>query len=558
MNDAEIQLFIELIAAHTGLQIRPQDRSGFSRKILTRMKALKIAFPDKYYQILVASSPESQNEWRELALLLTTNESYFMRDKGQFSLLEKVILPELIARKIKLHETLGIKPRLRIWSAGCSTGEEPYSLLIILNQLIPDWDKWKILILGTDINQAAIEKAQRGIYSPWSFRLVDPELQNRYFSQRKTDWEIDKNLREFVSFRSVNLVTDNFPNIYTDLHNMDLILCRNVFVYFEAQYISQVLKKFAKTLRPGGYLMTGHAEIHSHVMNDFQPKSFPESVVYQAKNVLEEEPGKRKSLIVPESKTKSAFGESGNKLELGDNSGQLLPRKGETVPASFANGNFGDVGSLSLLTAGTGLGKMLRSRYVEGDRVNKKISSLPPQIPAEKADSQTPQMLVLEAKACFKNKAYVEAIAKAKQALHLQSKNFDADYLLAQIYANLGQYSQAVEYCKRASKLDTMSVFPYYLQAQIAEEQDDLETAKIYLRKVIYLCPSFVSAYLEFGNIYHKEGKLNIAIKMYNSSCDILKQLPPNTPIEQQSKMTASQVLIDVQKKLVKLYSQKN
>ncbi|MCC3419114.1 MAG: tetratricopeptide repeat protein [Microcoleus sp. PH2017_07_MST_O_A] len=511
MNDAEIQLFIELIATHTGLQIRPQDRSGFSGKILTRMKALKIAFPDKYYQILAASSPESQKEWRELALLLTTNESYFMRDKGQFSLLEKVIFPELIARKIKLYETLGIKPRLRIWSAGCSTGEEPYSLLIILKQLIPDWDKWKILILGTDINQAAIEKAQRGIYSPWSFRLVDPELQNRYFSQRKTDWEIDQNLRQFVSFRSVNLVTDNFPNIYTDLHNMDLILCRNVFVYFEAQYISQVLKKFAKTLRPGGYLMTGHAEIHSHVMNDFQPKS-----------------------------------------------GQLLPRKGETVPASFANGNFGDVGSLSLLTAGTGLGKMLRSRYLEGDLANKKISSLSPKIAAEKADSKTPQMLILEAKACLKNKAYFEAIDKAKQALHLQSQNFEADYLLAQIYANLGQYSQAVEYCKRASKLDTMSVFPYYLQAQIAEEQDDLETAKIYLRKVIYLCPSFVSAYLEFGNIYHKEGKLNIAIKMYKSSCDILKQLPPNTPIEQQGKMTASQVLIDVQKKLVKLYSQKN
>jgi chemotaxis protein methyltransferase CheR len=556
MNDAEIQLFIKLIAARTGLQIRPQDRSGLSRKILTRMKALKIAFPDKYYQILAASSPESQKEWQELAVLLTTNESYFMRDKGQFLLLEKVIFPELIAGKIKLRDTLGIKPRLRIWSAGCSTGEEPYSLLIILNQLIPDWDKWKILILGTDINQAAIEKAQRGIYSPWSFRLVDPELQNRYFYQRKTDWEIDQNLRQFVSFRSVNLVTDNFPNIYTDLHNMDLILCRNVFVYFEAQYISQVLKKFAKTLRPGGYLMTGHAEIHSHAMTDFQPKIFPESVVYQAKNVLEEEPGKRKSLIAPESQTKSAFGESGNKLELGDPSGQLLPRKGETVPASFANGNLAEVGSL--LTAGTGLGKMLRSRYVEGELANKKISSLSPKIAAEKAESQTPQMLILEAKACFKNKAYVEAIDKAKQALHLQSQNFDANCLLAQIYANLGQYSQAVEYCKRASKLDSMSVFPYYLQAQIAEEQDDLETAKIYLKKVIYLCPSFVSAYLELGNIYHKEGKLNIAIKMYNSSCDILKQLPPNTPIEQQGKMTASQVLIDVQKKLVKLYSPKN
>ena len=102
MNDAQIQLFIQLIATHMGLQIRPQDRSGLSQKLLARMKAVKIAFPEKYYQMLATPSLESQSEWCELALLLTTNESYFMRDKGQFSLLEKVIFPELIAQKRKL------------------------------------------------------------------------------------------------------------------------------------------------------------------------------------------------------------------------------------------------------------------------------------------------------------------------------------------------------------------------------------------------------------------------------------------------------------------------
>ncbi len=509
MNDAQIQLFIELIAAHTGLQIRPQDRSGLSQKLLTRMKAIKIAFPENYYQILAVPSRESQSEWRELALLLTTNESYFMRDKGQFSLLKKVIFPELIEQKRKLHEKLGIKPTLRIWSAGCSTGEEPYSLVIILKQLISDWDKWKIIVLGTDINQVAIAKAQRGIYSPWSFRLVDSELQAQYFERRKSEWEIDRKLREFVSFSSINLVTDNFPNIYTDIQNMDLILCRNVFVYFEARYISQVLKKFANTLRPGGYLMTGHAEINSHVIHEFQAKVFPESVVYQVKNLLAEKSGK--------------------------------------------NENFGDIGSL--LAAGNGLGKVLRSRYFEGAQASKKVPALPSTLAADQADRQTPQSLILEAKVCFKNKAYPEAINKAKQAIGLQAHNFEADYLLAQIYANLGKYSQAIEHCKRASKVDAMSVFPNYLQAYIAEEQGDLETAKTFLKKTIYLCPSFVSAYLGLGNIYHKEGNLKIAIKMYNTSCDILNKLPPNTPIEQQGKMTANQVLIDVRKKLINLYS---
>lgn len=551
MNDAQIQQFIQLIATHMGLQIRPQDRSGLSQKLLTRMKAVKIALPEKYYQMLAAPSRESESEWCELALLLTTNESYFMRDKGQFSLLEKVIFPELIAHKRKLHETSGIKPTLRIWSAGCSTGEEPYSLAIILKQLIPDLEKWNILVLGTDINQEVIEKAQRGIYSTWSFRLVDPELQRRYFEKGKIEWKIDRNLRQLVTFSCVNLVTDNYPNDSTDINNMDLIVCRNVFVYFEYEYISQVLKKFAKTLRPGGYLMTGHAEVHNHVMHDFKSKVFPESVVYQAQNVSGEEPGKIESLIASASKPSKTFGGSGKGGSVDCDSRQLLPRR--TVLASFANSNLADMGPR--LTADTGLVKMVGTRYVEGDRAGKD-GSLPHPLIAEKEPQTTYLMLILEAKKCLKNKDYMEAIDKAQQALSLESQTFEADYLLAQIYANLGKYAQAIEHCKRASKADAMSVFPYYLKAQIAEEQGDMERAKFFLRKAIYVEPDFVSAYLELANIYHKEGKLNIAIKMYNSSCDILKKLPPNSTIGQEGKMTASEVLMDVKNKLVKLSSQ--
>jgi chemotaxis protein methyltransferase CheR len=174
---------------------------------------------------------------------------------------------------------------------------------------------------------------------------------------------------------------------------------------------------------------------------------------------------------------------------------------------------------------------------------------------AEKAQDPTPQMLILEAKILFKNKDYAEAIKKAQEAIDLQGHNFEAYYLIAQVHANSGNYSAAIEYCKRASKVDYISVFPDYLQAQIAEEQGELETAKTLLKRTIYLCPSFVSAYIELGNIYNKEGQVKRAIKMYNSSCEILKGLPPNTPIPPQGKMTASQVLMDVKKILLRLCS---
>ena len=554
MNDALTQVFIQLIATRIGLQIRPQDRAVVSQKILKRMKAIQLADPEKYYQILAAPTRESQSEWRELVLLLTTNETYFMRDKGQLGLLENTILPELIEQKIKLRKALGIQPTLRLWSAGCSTGEEPYSLIIILNKLISDWAEWKILVLGTDINEAAIEKAKRGVYSPWSFRLVEPEVQSRYFKQRQNEWEIDFKLRESVNFNLVNLVNDNFPNIYKDIYNMDLIVCRNVFVYFEAKYTSIVLKKFAKTLRPGGYLMTGHAEVHGQITSEFKAKVFPESVVYQRCDARKNECCKiAEGVAVGEANLEF---EEAIKPAVGGTD-RLLPER--IVPTIVQGGNSGEM--TPILTASTPLGKMLRARYVEGDSLRDSCASraLAASVSPRSTPEQEPQKmvgaLILEAKTCFKNQAYSEAIAKAKQSIALHSHNFEAYYLLAQIYANLGQYAGAIEYCKRASEVDSMSVFPYFLQAHIAEEKGDLETAKMFLKRIIYLCPSFISAYLELGNIYRKEGQLERAIKMYNSSCEILNKLPPNTPIEQQGKMTAIQVLMDVKRILLKLDS---
>ncbi|MBD1815443.1 tetratricopeptide repeat protein [Microcoleus vaginatus DQ-U2] len=550
MNDSIIQLFINLITTEIGVRIRFQERESLSHKIMTRMRKKNIAEPEKYYKLLTAKSFETKNEWAELILLLTTSESYFMRDKGQFDLLKKVILPELIEQKRDLHKTLGMQPTLRIWSAGCSTGEEPYSLAIVLKQLIPDWEQWKILILGTDINEKVINKAPQGVYSHWSFRLVEPQIQKQYFHQRQDDWQINQELRHSVTFSCVNLITDEFPNIYQNIYNIDLILCRNVFVYFEHKYISMVLKKFSNTLRPGGYLMTGHAEVYGQIMNEFQPKIFPESVVYQRRDAVPEEGCQIESRVATVGQANSAFREFPKPDTVGDDSGELLT--GKTRLPSVTNNNFPEMPPV--LTISNPLGKMLRSRYLE-DGLGSKAVSVTQKIIAENTQNKTPQMLILEAKQLFKNQAYAEAINKAQESIDLQGHNFDAYFLIAQVQANAGNYSQAIEYCNRARKVDPASVFTDFLQAQIAEEQGQLETAKILLKRTIYMCPSFVSAYIELGNIYNKEGQVKRAIKMYNSSCEILKALPQHTPIDSQGKMTANQVLVDVQKKLLRLYS---
>jgi chemotaxis protein methyltransferase CheR len=269
-----IEAFIRLIAKHTGLEIRERDKVALSEKIVLRMKALKLDIPQSYYQLLNSSISENQQEWKELVSLLTNIETYFFRDKDQFFLLRNHILPELIQRKQN-------QKTIRICSAGCSSGEEPYSLAILLKELLPNLEEWNLMILGIDINQEVLQKAKLGVYRPWSFRRVDGEIVQQHFQLINHQYQLNASIKQMVKFQNFNLVQELFPHSNSELQDLDLILCRNVFIYFEPSAIAQVLQKFYNALQPLGYLITGHAELYGQNLSQFQTKVFPESVVYQ-------------------------------------------------------------------------------------------------------------------------------------------------------------------------------------------------------------------------------------------------------------------------------------
>ncbi|MBE9125620.1 MULTISPECIES: CheR family methyltransferase [unclassified Coleofasciculus] len=268
------QAFIQLIAKQTGIKIRERDRDALSENIFLRMKALQVAFPEDYYQLLNSKTLDSQQEWQKLVVLLTNLESYFFRDKEQFYLLQSKILPDIIERK-QANKTI------RICSAGCSTGEEPYSLAILLKEILPNLEQWNLLVLGLDINKEALQKAKIGTYRAWSFRNVDKLIKQRYFQIINDYYHIAPQIKPFVKFQILNLVNDPFPHPSSDLQDFDLILCRNVFIYFEPPAIAQVLDKFYHALQPLGYLLTGHSELYGQTLNQFQTNVFPESLVYQ-------------------------------------------------------------------------------------------------------------------------------------------------------------------------------------------------------------------------------------------------------------------------------------
>ncbi|CAD5942132.1 Protein methyltransferase FrzF [Planktothrix tepida] len=523
MEPALIELFIQLIATQTGLSIRVQDYAGLAQKIKARVKALKLPNPQAYFNLLSADTVTSQQEWKQLIPLITTIESYFFRDQGQINLLRGVILPDLIASRQKTKT-------LTFWSAGCSTGEEPYTLSILLQQLLPDWTNWTINILGTDVNEEALQKARQGLYTSWSFRMVDPEIRNQYFSRQGQDWKINSKTQCSVQFFKLNLVKDLYcyPN-YTAIQDVDLIVCRNVFVYFEKNYINQVVSKFHHVLKPGGYLITGHAELnHQDCIELFQSKIYPESMVYQKMIGLIEE---------------------------------------------------------SVLSQKTGLTHHNQGEHLLSSSVQHQDSHLKIQQARSLGHlSETvklPKRTLEEAKQYFQNKQYKTAIQKAEQFLQssnpylksweLGNKNpeggikgqedrigsrnlkpetqFEAYYLLAQASANLGQYEQAIFYCKKALEIDSLSIFPYYLLLRIAQEQEDLAGAKLLSKRIIYLLPSSVPAYLELASIYEQEADYTRAVKMYSTALALLKSLPPSMGIEHLEGVTAQDLIAFLEKK---------
>lgn len=493
-----IDAFKRLIADKLGFHLREQSQAIFWQRVLQRVQVLSLPSLEAYYQLLSSNhQPITENpEWRELISFLSVTESYFFRDQGQFSLLRNQILPELIAWKQKLASEGRTQERsLKIWSAGCATGEEAYSIAILLKELIPAEEEWALSIIGTDFNQAALLQAQRGVYSDWSFRSVHSAIQKKYFQQYRREWKISPDIAKLVTFRLDNLVSNNHYSSEPDITNIDLIICRNVFIYFDAKAIDQTLERFHQALSPGGYLMTGHTELHGHRNHPFKIKSFSESVIYQ--RAFGES---LKPVIAPQSSHISPL---------------IYPQKVTTLSTSCPTA----CTSLSTKPDHTELNS-------EGIAVLEDIITL------------------------LKQKFYGSAIAQAKQLISQNLYPFRAYCLLAEAYANLGQHVQAIQACQQAFQYDPLAIEPLYLLAQIAQDQGEVENAKSILKRVIYLAPTSIFAYFELGCLYEQQGNLEKARRNWQSSLNGLKQLTGETMIDGCKDLTASELRLVIESKL--------
>jgi chemotaxis protein methyltransferase CheR len=214
---------------------------------------------------------------RKILDSISTNETLFFRDTGPFQLLQHKILPELIDARAPKSPML--KTNLKIWSAASSTGQELYSVAIVLQELLKDLSKYSIKLMGTDISDAAVAQASAGKYNKFEIeRGLARDKLAKYFKPMGQTWKVDDHLRAMVNFRKFNLMTP-----FTGLGKFDIILCRNVAIYFTMEDRKKLFNKIADVLEPDGYLIIGSTESLTGVCPRFIPKRHLRSIFYQLK-----------------------------------------------------------------------------------------------------------------------------------------------------------------------------------------------------------------------------------------------------------------------------------
>jgi chemotaxis protein methyltransferase CheR len=271
-----LALLAERIAAELGLYFDAARLDELRRGLAGAAQDFGFADEAECVQTLLAT-PWTEARARTLAAHLTVGETYFFRDPPLLDAFSGHILPELLQQR----RTQG-RRRLRIWSAGCCTGEEPYTLAMLIDRALPDRAGWDIAILATDINPRFLEKARAGRYGEWSFRGVPAGLKERYFRGAADGrFEIDEAIRRMVTFAELNLARDTYPCTLNGTDAVDVIFCRNLLMYFGAEHARAAQQRLERALGAGGWLVVSPSEASSAAFPQLDAVNFESAVVFR-------------------------------------------------------------------------------------------------------------------------------------------------------------------------------------------------------------------------------------------------------------------------------------
>ena len=491
LSDADYSRFRDLARAQTGLEFCEARRPDLERAVFN---ALNAGFPDLdalFHTLTGNRNGQTVAAYEALIAGLTVGETHFFRNRPQFDALERHILPELIAKRRASR-------RLRIWSAGCATGEEPYSLAILLQRLLPDLAQWDILLLATDLNRQALEKALRGVYGAWSFREAPQEIQEGYFTRLGREYEIIAPVRNLVTFAPLNLVEGDYPSPANNTNNMDLILFRNVLIYFNEETTRRVVSRLHAALADDGWLVVGHAEPSQVMFSDFITHNFPGTVIYQ----------KRPAALVQRPAVTPVLPAGPIEVVLR----KPAPQEGSMRPASVAR------------EQPAGLS----------------VASQAPSRPSSHADIEA-------ALALWQSGQQGEALRRLEAAVKAYPQESRASYLAAKLHANRLQLDAAETHVKIALERAPLSAPAHHLHGLILQEQGRLEDALVALRRCVYADPQFVLGKFALAALLNRLGQAGRAEKVRATVLRLLDSCRPDDPIPEGDGMTAHRLLEMVQ-----------
>ena len=272
LSEEEFRLLRDFVHERFGLYYDESQRASLRARLAPRLDLLGLSSFEDYHRYL-RFAPERAEEQQRMVSHLTNNETYFFREQPQLDVFAGHVLRALKERKTRSGEK-----RLHVLSAGCSTGEEPLTLAMILFDSGQFFWGWDVSVTGLDVDGAALDKARKGVYHQGSLRTVTEALLERHFVTDRSGVRVRDSSRRSVSFRAGNLLE---PGSYEGLRPLDVVFCRNVLIYFSDAAVQRAVSLFHQALAPGGYLFLGHAESLARVSSAFVPIRFQGAIVYQ-------------------------------------------------------------------------------------------------------------------------------------------------------------------------------------------------------------------------------------------------------------------------------------
>ncbi len=496
LDRADIEQFRTLVTQHLGLQYDDGKFDYLAEVIRQRMqwegRARFESSPS--YVLHLSSSPKGSAEWRALAEQLTVSETFFFRNADSFRAVAEMVLPERIRAKTQ-------EKRLRILSAGCASGEEPYSLAIMVREALPDLDAWDVQIIGIDINPANLVKATQARYSAWSLRATSEDARRRYFRADGADFVLAPVIQKMVTFEERNLV-DEDPPFWQSLA-CDVVFCRNVLMYFAPDNAREVVRRISQALVPSGFLFLGHAETLRGLTQEFNLCHTHDTFYYRRRDTSAAVVATTIWAAPPIEQAADSLPAAVESTESWVDVIQLAA----TRIATLADGRTrspeqGAPRAARTWNLGLVLEAVRQERFADALDL---IGSLPPD------SHEDPDAMLLRAVLLTNNGRLEESEEVCRGLLALDELNAGAQYLMALCREHAGDSTGAIEHGLSAIYLDPGFAMPHLHLGIIAKRSGDAATARRELgQALILLANEDASRILLFGGGFSRDTLLQL------------------------------------------------